>query len=210
MTFVPTETQKSIFYHLRDAFGENHKLGRHVDESEKFFLDIFETYESEDSDDVYYMTVGVSEKTVRLLGNGVELGVEILALGNRKYPYFENILATCGFNVTKSGIDIEPRVVHRDVVSMYYNDLEMKHIYFAPLFYFLEELENKQYGSKIVTWLTAIPISDSELEYLDNHGADKFEDLLEQKNIDFSDLGRKSVVGNDSNKRGFFNNFFKK
>ena len=46
----------------------------------------------------------------------------------------------------------------------------------------------------IVKWLMAIPISDNELEYLNNNGVDAFENLLEQNDTEVFDIYRKSII----------------
>ena len=38
------------------------------------------------------------------------------------------------------------------------------------------------------------PISDKELEYINEYGDEKFEELLEEKNINVFDIYRKSIL----------------
>ena len=69
----------------------------------------------------------------------------------------------------------------------------MKHIYYTtPSFH--EELHEQQLDGRLIKWLLAIPISDNELEYLKEHGAEAFETLLEDNDTPFFDLSRPSVI----------------
>ena len=86
-----------------------------------------------------------------------------------------------------------PGTVNVDAISNYYTDLEMKHIYFTVP-YLWDGLQGIELDGHIVNWLLAIPISDKELEYLDENGADAFEELLEKNEIEIFDICRKSVL----------------
>jgi hypothetical protein len=200
---------KAIARYLVEKFGSPDIIQGTSDEAGKSFIDIFEKSDPK-TGEITFCSLGLSDQPVRNLKDGRHLGVEILAVGTSEYEHHDSILSTCCYNLLNSGIAIEPRTVHKNVVQMYYPNLEMKHIYFAPPFLWEGILENLEFETKVVTYLLTIPISDEELAYLDKYGAEKFEDLLEERNIVVSDLGRKSVVRNESKKAGFFNRLFNK
>ena len=71
--------------------------------------------------------------------------------------------------------------------------IDMKHIYFASPFLW-EGLQGHELNNHAVAWLLVIPISDAEFDYLRYNGDEAFEELLEQSEVDFSDIYRNSVI----------------
>jgi len=45
-----------------------------------------------------------------------------------------------------------------------------------------------------VHWLFAVPIADTERQFLEDHGFDALEALLEEHNVEYFDLARSPVV----------------
>ncbi|WP_236347716.1 suppressor of fused domain protein, partial [Paenibacillus plantiphilus] len=71
---------------------------------------------------------------------------------------------------------------------------ELEHLYFmTPTFFENEKLPVTISGNEIEL-LLCVPISQEELEYFENNGASALEELLYEKNIDVSNLFRKSVI----------------
>lgn len=69
----------------------------------------------------------------------------------------------------------------------------MKHILLTTPFLW-ENLINIETDQKVVTWLSLVPISEAELEYLDDNGSDALESLFEENSIDIFDIYRESVL----------------
>ena len=80
-----------------------------------------------------------------------------------------------------------------NVIDDYYKNLEMRHIYYTIPSYW-EDLQGHLIYGHIVNWLFAIPISDNELDYLNENGVDAFEDLLESNDTEVYDLYRRSII----------------
>jgi hypothetical protein len=80
------------------------------------------------------------------------------------------------------------------MVEMYYNDTAMKHIYFTEPFLWQDKLEQLELESKKVNFLFCIPISDEELQYKLKNGDDVLETLLQEHEIDFYNMNRKSIL----------------
>ena len=68
------------------------------------------------------------------------------------------------------------------------------HLYFSAPFLWESSLKTLDCGTKKVSWLLAVPISDAEYEYLIEHGDSALEDLLEKQRIDIFDLTRSSAT----------------
>ena len=97
------------------------------------------------------------------------------------------------FNIIKDNYICKPGMVAIDAIADYCDELEMKHIYYTiPIFW--EKLQGIEYENIIINWLYMVPISDKELEYIEEFGDEKFEELLEEKNVDVFDIYRKSII----------------
>ncbi|MDR2367726.1 MAG: suppressor of fused domain protein, partial [Deltaproteobacteria bacterium] len=57
-----------------------------------------------------------------------------------------------------------------------------------------DELEYFTANNKKVNFLLAIPISDSEFEYINNNGYKEFENKLKVNNTDICKIDRQSIV----------------
>ena len=79
------------------------------------------------------------------------------------------------------------------MISMYNDNLTMKHIMFETPFMW-DELKSLDDGENTVAWLMPIPISDSELQYAQEYGVEALETLLEEKEADICDVNREPVV----------------
>ena len=99
----------------------------------------------------------------------------------------------CAFNIIKDHYSYTPGMVNMNVIDDYYKILEMRHIYYTIPSYW-EDLQGHLIDGHIVNWLFAIPISDNELDYLNENGVDAFEDLLESNDTEVYDLYRRSII----------------
>lgn len=70
----------------------------------------------------------------------------------------------------------------------------MRHFYFTTPFLWGDRLKTQKFGELRVSWLQAIPISDSEREVVDSKGPNALDDLFEEHQIDVYNLNRKPVV----------------
>lgn len=186
--------KKRIFQYLHKEIGFQPKVVKCYDESKTSEIDM---YIGEDRPDIglsTYATIGLSEYSIGLqCTDGRELRTEFISLCNSDVEFFPNIIATCAFNIIKDGYSCKPGAVYPNVIEEYYENLNMKHIYFtAP--YLWENLGSVDMGDRMVAWLLPIPISDSEFEYLKKNGDEKFEELLEKNQVDIFDFYRKSVI----------------
>ena len=141
-----------------------------------------------------YSTIGLSKYPIDLIcEDGREIRVEYIGMCNSDFHEFSNIVASCAFNIIKDNYICKPGMVAVDAIADYCDELEMKHIYYTvPIIW--ENLQGIEYDNKIINWLYMVPISDKELEYINEYGDEKFEELLEEKNINVFDIYRKSIL----------------
>ena len=81
-----------------------------------------------------------------------------------------------------------------EYVGEYFQMTTVPHLYFSAPFLWEDSLKTLECGTKNVSWLMVIPISDSELKFLTLNVDDALESLFEKKQIDIFDLNRPSVL----------------
>lgn len=188
------KNKATIFKILHNEIGLEPKVVSYSDENEKSSIDIYIGINRPDMELTTYSTIGLSEYSIDLIdGKDREIRVELISVCESKVEEFPNIIASCAMRIIKDNYSCSPGTVNVDAISDYYSDLEMKHIYFTVP-YLWNELQEIELDGHIVNWLLAVPISDKELEYLDENGAEAFEELLEKHEIDIFDIYRKSIL----------------
>lgn len=186
--------KKRIFQHIHKAIGLTPKVSSFYDDNKSSEIDIYIGVDRPDFGVTIYSTIGLSDYSIGLVGkNQKQLRAEFIGICNSKDVKFPNILATCAYNIINDKYSCKPGVVYPSIISDYYDNIEMKHIYFTTP-YLWEDLKTIECDDKIITWLLAIPISDSELDFLRENGSEMLEDLFEKNDVDIFDIDRKSVV----------------
>ncbi|MCR5738166.1 MAG: suppressor of fused domain protein [Eubacterium sp.] len=185
---------KKIFQIIHNEIKSTPKVISFADDSNEFKIDI---YIGENKSDVglsTYSTLGLSKYPIGVIDSeGKEIRVEFIGVCDSDFKEFPNIIASCAFDIIKNNYSCRPGMININAVEQYYDGLEMRHIYYTAPSYW-ENLQGIELDGHIVNWLFAIPISDSELEYLEKYGDQAFEELLEEKNTEVFDIYRDSVV----------------
>lgn len=174
-------------------FNTNPTVFSYYDEDEKNSVAILTCADSPVKGVNSYATMGTLVAKPTLVTDKKGLIVEFVGACSKDYENYTNILATCSFNIINSGFNYGPGEIYKDVVSMYYPNLNMKHILMMNPFLWKRRFKTMELEDKFVAWLQIIPISQNEYDYANKHGADKLEDLFEEKQIDIYDLNRKSA-----------------
>lgn len=188
------QRKKTIFKVLHDTIQLTPKVLSYADESEEHHIDMYIGANRPDIGLTTYSTIGLSEYSIGLKNKaGKEIRVEFIGMCDSDFLEFPNIIASCAFNIIKDNYSCAPGMVNPNVIDLYYDGLEMRHIYYTYPIYW-DSLREKSVDDHIVKWLLAIPISDNELEYLNKNGVEAFESLLEQNDTEVFDIYRKSTV----------------
>jgi hypothetical protein len=185
---------KYIAHTILDIIGGIPKVTRYWDNNRESMIDIFIGANRPYEGISCYSTIGLSSYPIDLkTTDNKKIRVEFIGACDSSSDMFANIISSCAFNIINDKYSCDPGTVYPYVVSEYYPDTEMRHIYFTTPFLW-ENIHNLEFDDIIVTWLMAIPISDSELNFLKSNGSDQLESLFEEKDIDVFDLNRKSVL----------------
>ncbi|HEX2936651.1 MAG TPA: suppressor of fused domain protein [Bacteroidales bacterium] len=189
-----TSQMKEIAQMLSEINGGRPKIDRYHDDNQQSEIDIVTMNNKPDKGEITYATIGLSNHDIGLTIENKPLRIEIAGACVSEFAEFGNIISTCAFNIINSGYECYPGAIFPDVVGMYHENLEMKHILFIPPFLWDDKLETLYFEDKVVTWLQAVPISEAEYEYAEENGAEALEDLLEEAEVDILDLNRRSVL----------------
>ena len=186
---------RSIAKHCTTFLGKDFTVTAFRNDDETKRIDIMRCQETER--DFTCSTIGLWEVD---LGWNTEddkaLRVELLIAGDDREKgkdAFENILATAAFSVMDHPDVCDFGIVIRDVVKDYVHDTELEHVTLLATMVWEKYTPLEEEGS-VVTWFQAIPITENERMYLQEHSFEKFEQLLEDHDIDMADLHRPSCI----------------
>ena len=189
-----TEGKRKIATTVAEAFGGEPRVQRFWDEPENSCVDILKCIDRPVENVTSYSTIGLSD--MPLYNDGLEYPARLEMVGacQTRFTDFDNALATAAFCVINSKWFCYPGAVFKDILSMYEVSSSMRHFFFVSPFLWEDSLKTIKIGDKTVAWLLAVPISDGEMAYCDDHGGDALESLFEEKQIDVFDLSRDSVA----------------
>lgn len=166
--------------------------------SEKNDLDVITTYVVRAKDDVWvdtitYTTIGLLTVDTGYFYEGKPLVVELIGVAKSEFDEYSNVLGSIVTNTKSFNIKSLEGSVHKDVISLYYPNLGMKHVVLTQSMYW-DDLYTLDLGDKTLTWLTPLPLSDAELKYLESYGLNALQDKFEEEEVFIADLNRKSVI----------------
>jgi antitoxin YqcF len=195
-TAVPDDNKK-IAKQVAAAFGGMDKVieFKH-DKIKTLTVDILSQPDCPEDDITAYSTIGLSDQPMPGAdGTGeYEVRLELCAAAPTAAELFPNIISSAAFHIIKSKALYAPGDALPGYVAEYYPDTTVPHLYLTAPFLFDKLNKVLKTPGKNVAWLLAIPISDAELEHLEENGDDSLEDLLEAKEVDIFDLGRESAA----------------
>ena len=183
--------KKEIARKLLDNVGGTPRVYAFKDESGKE-IDIFCGDDSLIEYVSSYSTVGLSDYTLNKKIDDKSLRAEIIGSTDSRNDLFPNIISDCAFKVMDGLSPCMPGTVFLNAIDNYYLDSNMKHMLLTIPF--LWELHDLEFEHEYVTWLFAVPISESEYHFFVENGYQKLEMLFEKKQIDIYDLNRSPVV----------------
>ncbi|KAK2774711.1 hypothetical protein FQN53_003518 [Emmonsiellopsis sp. PD_33] len=141
-----------------------------------------------------YSTMGLSDTPLIQNGEEFDTRLEILAACASTTKFFDRAVSTAAFYIIREKAFCAPGHVFMDILNQYEPDILFPHFYFTTPCFWEHWPRTMQLPGKVVSFLQAIPISESERRYLLQHGEDAFETLLEEKDVDLCDLSREPVV----------------
>lgn len=188
---------KEIYVQIKELFGGSKPVvDRYAeDDNDPYWVDVMRTSDCPQAGVTSYATLGMSRfDNGGLQSGGKPLRVELLAACQSEYTHMADGLSSCALNVAKSGYQVTPGVVHPNVLNLYSPDITLKHLLLVPPFIWEPEPTSRELDGMIITWLMAVPISDSEIEYARLSGTDQLEALFDEHQIDVFNINRAPIL----------------
>ena len=186
------DIKKIIAQKELEAIGGTPKVYCYNNEEGNKSVDILSCMDRPFKDIVSYGTIGLSDYDIGKTSDDKKLRIELLGACDIGEELFPNIISSAVFDIMERENCGYGHII-LNVVSEYYNNCEMKHLYLMNPF-FWEDMKTIEFDDRKVTWLLIVPISESEKEYAITNGYDALETKFEEADIDIFDLKRKSVI----------------
>ena len=180
---------RKIAKHSRDFIGGDPSVFEYVNENADKAIDIMKCSGGFLSDYDVFVSIGLSNVDIGLSIESKKLEIEIIAVCRKNDKNWDNILAYTVFDIMDNTVLTYGSVVQNAVSA--YKDTELKHALLLSPFCF-SGYKPYSNSNEIVSWLMIVPISDSELKFINDNGISAFESLLDDT-FDFTDLRRKTV-----------------
>jgi len=189
-----TPENKIIATTLRDVIGGTPSVIRYWDSEDKYFIDILSSSNRPATGISSFATIGLSDYDIGFRVDTKPLRVEFVGVCESRFNFFLNIIGDCALLVIKERYESHPGVILPDVIHEYLPESEMKHIFLTTPFIWEDTLVQLEFCDKTVTWLLAVPISDTEFEYADKNGTEALEDEFVKHDVDISNIVRSSIL----------------
>lgn len=190
---------RKIYQHVIDEFTSVTVRGN-ADDNKAHFIDIAEARNCPERGVISYATLGLSDYPLIFKGEEYSVRIELLGASYQRFAKrtedFSSALATASFFIMKNKWFCAPGMVFARMLDYYNLSRTLYHLLFVPPALWDNHFNTVlDLGSKRVTWLLAVPISDAEAQLVhEQQSSEQLETLLERYEVDIFDLNRRSVV----------------
>ncbi len=185
---------KKIARHVASVFGGIPRVNEYGNVSETRTVGILSCRDRPVEGVTSYSTIRLSDNAMPWGEQEFPARLELAGGCKNVATLFPNLLASAAFHIMQSDAVYHPGAVIPELVRQSEVSSTLPHLYLTAPFLWGEALNMLDCGTKHVTWLLAMPISEGEYTYLQHHGEDAFEHLLEDQEVDVFDPARPSVV----------------
>jgi hypothetical protein len=185
---------KKIARHVASVFGGTPHVDDYANASETRTVGILSCRDRPGKGVMSYSTIKLSDHPMNWGAREFPARLELAGVCENASIGFPNLLASAAFHIIQSDAAFHPGTVIPELVRQCRVSSTLPHLYLTAPFLWGDALNMLDCGTKKVTWLLAMPISESEYTYLQQHGEHAFEHLLEEQEIDVFDPERPSAV----------------
>ena len=185
---------KAIARYVAAAFGGTPHVAEYADRSEELTVGILYCHDRPHENVTAYSTIGLSDHPMKWVDGEFPTRLELAGVCANTAENFPNILASAAFCIMRNEYVYHPGTVMPDYFPEFVPSSALRHLYLTAPFLWQNNLTTLDCGTKKISWLLAMPISDPEYSYLKEYGDQAFERLLEERDVNVSDLERPSVV----------------
>ena len=196
---MPSEIEKTVCRHTRRIIAGKSNTNTYFNEDKSKHVDITTSTYVIYKDTAIHTTIGFFNTDIGLYDNSNRsIRIELICVSDKEDDIAPKVMATVAFEIMDSE---SPKCdygrIYKNVITAYDESYEMKHIILlAPVFWNHTSRKHTSLEAKdmVVKWLMLFPISDQEKEYIENHGVQEFEKLLEKQKTDVTNRKRKSFL----------------
>lgn len=191
-TITPENANLAQF--VGKVFGDDWNIAEHVDENAQAVVYVLTGRDKETPKLVSHATIGLSDYELGRDKSGTPLGTELVICEKGESGSLDQALAAVANAIKGQKLVCKPGIIFANALSGANEKSQLDHLMFAVPSMWNEQLYPLQFKTKTVLWLQALPISEAEKQYAEEHGAGKLGEKLLQAKADLTDLRRKSVV----------------
>jgi antitoxin YqcF len=184
---------KTIARYVAAAFGGTPRVGEYLNASGTLSVGILSSVDRPAVDLTSYSTIKLSDHPMAWGDGEFPTRLELAGLCETRATFFPRVLVSAAFTIMQSDAVYHPGTVMRDLVRESDASTTLPHLFLTGPFAW-DTLKTLDCGTKTVSWLLAMPISESEYAYLRQHGEKALERLFEQHRIDVANPERPAVV----------------
>jgi hypothetical protein len=173
--------------------GSRPTVTRYYDQARKGSVDLLACDDVPKGGVTSYATIGLSDSPLYRGSEKFPVRVEFVGACVSGSCDFAAALATAAFCVVNSRWFCAPGVIFPDIWPRDDRRTSLRHLLFVPPS-FWEGFETLRLPSKTVAWLTAIPITEGEMQFAAKEGSLRLEEMFEVRRTDLFDFFRPSVV----------------
>lgn len=194
MAGTPSKENKMVARHVARAFGGDFNVRQVVHDTQPLTVDVLRCEDTPDDGLISYSTIGLSDHPMTYEEGEFPTRLEITAVTDAEDSKMDLIIGSAAFRIMQTHELVYPGRVLEGYVEEYHPEGDLPHLYFTDPFPWGEELGTLDCDTKQVSFLLAMPLSDSELEYLLEHGDEALDELFAENEVAYYDLDRESVV----------------
>jgi hypothetical protein len=185
---------QAIARHAAAVFGGAPRVADYANTPETRFIGILSAADRPGPGVTSYSTIKLSDHPLPWDGGEFPARIELAGVCDSNVAAFPNLLASAAFHIMQAGVLYRPGMVIPNLVRDAGVSSSLPHVYLTTPFLWGPALDELAAGTKMVTWLLAMPIAETELAYLREHGDDALETLFEEQRIDIFNVERPAVV----------------
>ena len=186
---------KQITRKVAVAFGGQTTTERHLDSTRKLEISILCASNCPSPGVNSYSTIGLWRTSLEHAIDAVPVRLELVAAFPADKEGFREVLAAAAFRIVRTRKAAAPGHVFADYVHEWYPKATVPHLFFSvPSSWEEDALNEVRVGSLEVQFLQILPISQTEYDFLLEHGEDSLELKFIDQAVDFYDLKRKSAI----------------
>jgi hypothetical protein len=163
----------------------------YYNQDESLRVDIFSAADAPQPGVTTFATLGVSDYGNEL-ADGSNAPTELVAVAASGSDLPARTLATISFDHFKPGIALRPGLVVPRAISQNNTNPSLPHALLTDPFLW-NDLQRVEAGGVLIFPLLAVPVTETELRFAEDHGSEALEALFEDLQIDIFDWDRPSI-----------------